>query len=194
MQDNNEDPQLEKSQSQPIVQKTASQATTEKSIPNPGKGLGIASLVVSFFIGLIGIILGIVGLIKSKKSGHDNVLAVIGIIVGSIQMLAVGLVMAILIISYNNYLALAGGDNQNYYDYLNSSLSGNSKTTASLTDYPEKTLIAENYDYAIYVLDVNTTTDYYPKVDGKVLVYSKHAWVAIFPSKARDKIEDFFSI
>lgn len=47
---------------------------------DPGKGLGIAALVLAFFIQLVGLILGIVALSKSKKAGFKNAPAVWGII------------------------------------------------------------------------------------------------------------------
>lgn len=69
----------------PVAEPAASEVTPAQS--NPGHGLGIASLVLSILgIHLVGIILGIVGLNKSKKAGHKNGLALAGIIVGSIGL------------------------------------------------------------------------------------------------------------
>ncbi len=53
---------------------------------NPGKTLGIVSLILSIIgAGVVGIILGAVGLSKSKKAGMGNGLALAGIIVGAIS-------------------------------------------------------------------------------------------------------------
>uniref|UniRef100_UPI000363404D DUF4190 domain-containing protein n=1 Tax=Microbacterium yannicii TaxID=671622 RepID=UPI000363404D len=52
--------------------------------PVPGKTLGIVAFVVAFFASLIGVILGIVALVQSKKAGHKNGWAVAAIIVGSV--------------------------------------------------------------------------------------------------------------
>lgn len=61
---------------------------------NPGKTMGIVSLVLSIIgIHLIGIIVGFVGLNQSKKAGQKNGFALAGIIVGF-----VGLVIGIIVI------------------------------------------------------------------------------------------------
>ncbi|AYF97774.1 DUF4190 domain-containing protein [Protaetiibacter intestinalis] len=48
----------------------------------PGKGLGIAGLILSIFVAIVGLILSIVALRQSKKAGYGNVPAVVGIIIG----------------------------------------------------------------------------------------------------------------
>lgn len=45
-----------------------------------GKTLGIVGLILAFFIAPVGLILSIVGVVKSKNSGHTNVPAILGII------------------------------------------------------------------------------------------------------------------
>ncbi len=69
--------------SQYIIQ-TENNIQEEKS-----NGLGIASLIFSLFIGVIGIILGIIGLKKAKKSGHRDVLSLAGIVIGVFQTVAI---------------------------------------------------------------------------------------------------------
>ena len=49
---------------------------------DPGKTLGIIGLVLSFFTAIIGLIISIVALRRSKKAGFKNTPALIGIIVG----------------------------------------------------------------------------------------------------------------
>lgn len=55
----------------------------------PGKGLGIAGLVLAIvpFTQLIGIILGIIGKVQSSKVGRKNTPALAAIIVGSILLI-----------------------------------------------------------------------------------------------------------
>lgn len=48
--------------------------------PVPGKTLGIAALVLSFFFQLIALILGIVALSQSRKVGQKNTPALVAII------------------------------------------------------------------------------------------------------------------
>lgn len=66
---------------------------------DPGKGMGIASLVLSLIgVHLIGLILGIIGLSQSKKAKKTNGMAIAGIIISSLGML-VGLIVIIAIIA-----------------------------------------------------------------------------------------------
>lgn len=70
---------------------------TGSVVANPGKGLGIASLITSLLnIGLVGLILGIIGLKKSKAVGQSNVLAVIGIILGILSI--IGTIIGIILL------------------------------------------------------------------------------------------------
>jgi hypothetical protein len=52
--------------------------------PVPGRTLGIVAFILSFFVSLIGLILGIVALVQSKKAGHKNGWALWAIILGSV--------------------------------------------------------------------------------------------------------------
>ncbi len=53
----------------------------------PGKVLGIVAFVLSFFVQLIALILGIVALVQSKKAGRGNGWAVAAIIISSIALI-----------------------------------------------------------------------------------------------------------
>lgn len=55
--------------------------------PNPGQAMGIAGLITSFFLAVVGLVLSIVGLNQSRKAGMSNTPAVIGIVVGSLGTL-----------------------------------------------------------------------------------------------------------
>ena len=65
---------------------------------NPGKTLGIVALIASFFISLLGLILGIVALNQSKKAGFTNGPAKAAIIL-SIIFMVLGVIAAILFIT-----------------------------------------------------------------------------------------------
>lgn len=60
---------------------TASPTSTEAV---PGKTLGIVALVLAIFFNVIGLILGIVALMQSRKAGYKNGPAVAAIIIGAI--------------------------------------------------------------------------------------------------------------
>lgn len=68
--------------------------------PVPGKTLGIVALIVAFFAQLIGLILGIVALVQSRKAGVRNLPAVWAIIVSSVLMVIGIIVGIILIVSF----------------------------------------------------------------------------------------------
>ena len=72
-------------------------------VADPGKGLGIAGFVLAFFgpLSLVGVILSIVGLVKSRRAGQKNGLALAGIILSAIVLVVstviiVGAVLAFL--------------------------------------------------------------------------------------------------
>ena len=63
------------------------QPTQQMAAVNPGQGLGIASLVCSIVgVSIVGLILGIIGLKKSKEAGMSNGMALAGIIISSIGL------------------------------------------------------------------------------------------------------------
>ncbi|WP_203582228.1 DUF4190 domain-containing protein [Microbacterium hibisci] len=55
--------------------------------PVPGKTLGIVAFVLSFFVQLVALILGIVALVQSRKAGAKNGWAVAAIIISSVLMI-----------------------------------------------------------------------------------------------------------
>jgi len=63
-------------------------ATTEAV--NPGKTLGIIGLILAFFANVVGLIVSIVALRKSKKAGFENGPATAGIVVSILSILIVG--------------------------------------------------------------------------------------------------------
>jgi hypothetical protein len=64
----------------------------------PGKTMGIIAFILSFFVQLIALILGIVALVQSRKAGHKNGWAVAAIIISSVLMV-IGIIVAIVLIA-----------------------------------------------------------------------------------------------
>lgn len=64
----------------------------------PGKGLGIAGLVLAFLMPLIGLILSLVAKSQSKKAGVKNTPATVGVIV-SIVLLVIEVIALIVVIA-----------------------------------------------------------------------------------------------
>ncbi|RZI80798.1 MAG: DUF4190 domain-containing protein, partial [Microbacterium sp.] len=54
--------------------------------PIPGKTLGIVAFVLSFFVQLVALVLGIVALVQSKKAGHGNGWAIAAIIISAVGL------------------------------------------------------------------------------------------------------------
>jgi thiol:disulfide interchange protein len=78
---------------------TSQQPNQTSSNPreDPGKTLGIVSLVLAFIIPLLGLIFGFVARSKSKKAGHSNGLALVGIIISILSMIVFIFIFAVLI-------------------------------------------------------------------------------------------------
>jgi hypothetical protein len=64
----------------------------------PGRTLGIVAFVLSFFTGLIALILGIVALVQSKKAGFGNGWALAAIIISSV-FLVLGIIVSIVLVA-----------------------------------------------------------------------------------------------
>ncbi|MFZ1301308.1 MAG: hypothetical protein WAQ27_01875 [Candidatus Microsaccharimonas sp.] len=89
----------------PAPQAAFASTPVEGPVPNPGHGLGLASLILSIVgVSIVGLILGIIGLKKSKKVGQKNGLALAGIIIGGVG-LVVGIFATIIIFSVAASLA-----------------------------------------------------------------------------------------
>jgi len=67
--------------------------------------LGIVALIVAIFFNVIGLILGIVALVQSRKAGHKNGFAVAAIIVGAV-LTVLGIIIAI--VAFTAFAAAAG--------------------------------------------------------------------------------------
>lgn len=63
--------------------------------PVPGKTLGIVAFVLSFFVQLVALILGIVALVQSRRAGAKNGWAVAAIII-SIVLMVIGAILLVL--------------------------------------------------------------------------------------------------
>lgn len=67
---------------------------------DPGKTMGIIGLILSFLgcLAPVGLIISIVARNKSKKAGHQNTLATVGIVVGALVtagLIITGIVMGV---------------------------------------------------------------------------------------------------
>ena len=79
------------------MSQTPAYAGQPTGVENPGKTLGIVALVASFFISVLGLILGIVALNQSKKAGFKNGPAKAAIILSIIFMvLTVIIIVAVI--------------------------------------------------------------------------------------------------
>ena len=72
---------------------------------DPGRTLGIVGLVLSFFTAIIGLIISIVALRKSKKAGFKNTPALIGIIVGILSTVVAIIIAIVSIIAVTAVLS-----------------------------------------------------------------------------------------
>jgi len=65
---------------------------------NPGKTFGIVGLILGFFgpLSIVGLVLSIVGLVKSRKAGQSNGIAVAGIIVSSLVLIGTIILFVVL--------------------------------------------------------------------------------------------------
>lgn len=62
---------------------------------NPGKKLGVIGLILAFPFNVIGLIVSIVALRKSKKAGFKNLAAVWGIVVGLLGTIAIAILIIV---------------------------------------------------------------------------------------------------
>ena len=72
---------------------------------DPGRTLGIVGLVLSFFTAIIGLIISIVALRKSKKAGFKNTPALIGIIVGILSTVVAIIIAVVSIAAFTALLS-----------------------------------------------------------------------------------------
>lgn len=93
--------------SQPPAAPAYSQAPQAYDAPpasRPGRTLGIVAFILSFFVQLIALILGIVALVQSKKAGQKNGFALAAIIISSV-LIVVSIIVGILLLTYAGSLA-----------------------------------------------------------------------------------------
>lgn len=86
---------------QPISSPSTNSPREGPSAPDPGKTMGIVAFIMScfvtfFFVQIVGLILGIVAFVKSKKAGYRNQWAVAAIITSTVLMVLT-IIVAILV-------------------------------------------------------------------------------------------------
>lgn len=67
---------------------------TAPNAPVPGRTLGIVAFVLSFFVQLVALVLGIVALVQSKKAGASNGWAIAAIVVSAV-LLVIGVIVVV---------------------------------------------------------------------------------------------------
>lgn len=66
--------------------------------PVPGKTLGIVAFILSFFVQLVALILGIIALVQSRRAGLKNGWALAAIIISAVLMV-VGIIITIVVLT-----------------------------------------------------------------------------------------------
>lgn len=70
---------------QPTPSSTRANQLPQVVSGDPGYGLGIAAFIISFFVGVAGIVMGAVALKQSKQVGKRNSLAFAGFVIGIVK-------------------------------------------------------------------------------------------------------------
>ena len=65
----------------------------------PGRTMGIVAFILSFFVQLVALILGIVALVQSRRAGQKNGFAIAAIVISSV-LIVVGIFVAIALLSW----------------------------------------------------------------------------------------------
>ncbi len=116
---------------------------------NPGNDLGIASLITSLLgISVVSIVLGFIGLSKSKKAGHKNGMALAGIIISFVSLF-IQLVFLIIVLSTGYQIFKIGtSDIVTKKPAIEKEIS--LEAACDTTVFPNIQSIAENDTYKIY--------------------------------------------
>ncbi|WP_051388961.1 hypothetical protein [Arthrobacter sp. 35W] len=106
MSENNSPTPPQFQQPQPVAYPTAPNGAYQGApAQDPGKVMGIISIILPFVgLGLVGLILGLIGMSKSKKAGFKNTPALVGVILGALAIV-ITIVVAIIGISAATQLA-----------------------------------------------------------------------------------------
>lgn len=83
---------------------------------NPGKTLGLVGLILAFPLQLIGLIVSIVALRKSKKAGFKNPAAIWGIIVGLVGTITVAIIIAVAVAAISATAAFCADNGPGVFD------------------------------------------------------------------------------
>ena len=83
-------------------------AYTQPAAPVPGRTLGIVAFVVSIFFSLIGLILGIVALVQSRRAGAKNGWAVAAIIVGAVLFVLTVIIVILAVVGASELIRMCG--------------------------------------------------------------------------------------
>ena len=123
---------------------------------NPGKALGIAGFILAFIFPLVGLILSIVALVKSKKAGLRNGLALAGIILSSVFFVMSAILLAVTIMGYMGIQERANSQSaaNNALNVVKMAEMYNMENSDSSTDQPTSRYPKTPADIASMVQDV----------------------------------------
>ncbi len=88
-------------QSEPVNSPTsvASSVPSQPTATDPGQTMGIIGLILAFLFAPLGLILSMIAYSKSKKAGHKNVVALVGIILSIVGTLLFALLVMLTVAS-----------------------------------------------------------------------------------------------
>lgn len=74
--------------------------------PDPGRGFAVASIVFGVFVAPLGLLFGLLGLVRSRRAGLSGAASIVGMIIAVI-VIVVGIAYGIALIDYLGRLASA---------------------------------------------------------------------------------------
>lgn len=84
-----------------IATPTSVQPHAPSAADDPGRTMAIIGIVLAFFFSIVGLIVSIIGLKKSRKSGFPGTLAIIGIVLNSVFIVFGLLLIGLTILAFN---------------------------------------------------------------------------------------------
>lgn len=92
--------------------------------PAASNGLSVAALILAIFIAPVGLILGIVALVKSKKAGQKNGLALAAVIIGAVLTVIEIIIAIVVVMSIIAAAALVAGSGTEIMDAAQACVDG----------------------------------------------------------------------
>ena len=92
--------------------------------PAASNGLSVAALILAIFIAPVGLILGIVALVKSKKAGQKNGLALAAVFIGAVLTVIEIIIAIVVVMSIIAAAALVAGSGTEIMDAAQACVDG----------------------------------------------------------------------